>query len=439
MPGGSSSVVLRDFGRCGEYSTTYDYIRASGCNGSAVRWRKRVLPDGTPVPCGGISGAAGMVLVSWVLRPRSAGSAASAQLPAHPADVVRRVRGASSNLLSVAALVAASLSLPACLGARTGVAHAPDDGRAPAFSAVSAGHHQTCGLDTSGGVHCWGALGAGATSPTSFTAARRMQAMDLGTSTVCGITETGTAECYPLRDPRAPGVTVPASALTRIELAPSVGCALTETGDLFCWSDLSFMSADPTRIVPSLVSRDGAVDLSVSQRNVCTRDASGVVRAWELSGGWRPVEPWASECGAGRLSGWPYRGCEIADDAVRCWYRPRRAAAEERVYDLPGAVEVEVGGPAICARTDEGAVSCFGTVGCTGSECTIGDLPTSGELVALPSPAQQVSVGATHACAVLTDGSIWCWGSNDRGQLGDGTTTDSARPVQVQLLPSSGS
>lgn len=42
---------------------------------------------------------------------------------------------------------------------------------------------------------------------------------------------------------------------------------------------------------------------------------------------------------------------------------------------------------------------------------------------------------AGHTCAVLDDGSVWCWGYNSRGQLGDGTVYDRPRPVQVQGLP----
>ncbi|MEZ5265660.1 MAG: hypothetical protein R2755_28630 [Acidimicrobiales bacterium] len=42
-----------------------------------------------------------------------------------------------------------------------------------------------------------------------------------------------------------------------------------------------------------------------------------------------------------------------------------------------------------------------------------------------------LAAGATHTCAVLADGDVWCWGGNARGQLGDGTTTDGVYPVKV--------
>jgi len=42
-----------------------------------------------------------------------------------------------------------------------------------------------------------------------------------------------------------------------------------------------------------------------------------------------------------------------------------------------------------------------------------------------------VSIGFNHALAIRTDGSLWSWGRNDRGQLGDGTTIDRHEPVHI--------
>src|SRR5262249_24494437 len=43
----------------------------------------------------------------------------------------------------------------------------------------------------------------------------------------------------------------------------------------------------------------------------------------------------------------------------------------------------------------------------------------------------QVSAGLNHNCGVTSDGRIFCWGRNDNGKLGDGTTTDRFGPVPV--------
>ena len=54
-------------------------------------------------------------------------------------------------------------------------------------------------------------------------------------------------------------------------------------------------------------------------------------------------------------------------------------------------------------------------------------MPTVPRIVAL-------SAGQNHACAVDDEGSAWCWGLNDDGELGDGTTVGAATPVRVGQL-----
>jgi YD repeat-containing protein len=45
-----------------------------------------------------------------------------------------------------------------------------------------------------------------------------------------------------------------------------------------------------------------------------------------------------------------------------------------------------------------------------------------------------IAAGLDHSVAIDADGAVWCWGSNDSGQLGDGTTADSDTPVAVAGL-----
>lgn len=48
-----------------------------------------------------------------------------------------------------------------------------------------------------------------------------------------------------------------------------------------------------------------------------------------------------------------------------------------------------------------------------------------------PACSQGISAGGAHSCAVRGDGTVWCWGANEFGQLGNGTATSTAEPVQV--------
>src|SRR5262245_26749309 len=58
----------------------------------------------------------------------------------------------------------------------------------------------------------------------------------------------------------------------------------------------------------------------------------------------------------------------------------------------------------------------------------------AGTCVVADSPGciEAITGGDQHFCLIRTDGSIWCWGANESGQLGNSSTMDSALPVEVR-------
>jgi alpha-tubulin suppressor-like RCC1 family protein len=120
---------------------------------------------------------------------------------------------------------------------------------------------------------------------------------------------------------------------------------------------------------------------------------------------------------------------------------PFRASAGP-IYDDTGAmvaaVEVDAGGgDTTCARFVSGEVWCwgrndYGQLG-RGTAGAPDDVATGVSGLCFPATARavDVAVGPRHACAVIADGTIRCWGANEAGQLGDGTSTDRHAPVQA--------
>lgn len=94
-----------------------------------------------------------------------------------------------------------------------------------------------------------------------------------------------------------------------------------------------------------------------------------------------------------------------------------------------------------CAITEGGQARCWGSqshgqLGRGGSAKST----LAAALSAPPAPViggwlgAQVTVGMHHSCGIAPNGSVWCWGSNSYGQIGDSTAFYRSHPVQVTTL-----
>ena len=107
--------------------------------------------------------------------------------------------------------------------------------------------------------------------------------------------------------------------------------------------------------------------------------------------------------------------------------------------------EVIVLGQSACARTAAGSVWCWGANGRgqlgdgttiqRTSPVLVSDLGTN--VVQLSGGDIGGPGGDIHFCAVRGDGTAYCWGSNVQGELGDGSKVQRSKPVQVAALGTS--
>ena len=101
------------------------------------------------------------------------------------------------------------------------------------------------------------------------------------------------------------------------------------------------------------------------------------------------------------------------------------------------AKRIVSGGDVSCALLTDTSVWCWGsnTFGILGRGSDIGSSQDPAPVVGLGSGVSDISLTASHACALLQTGTLRCWGYNQNGQLGNGSARNSSNaPVDVSNL-----
>jgi alpha-tubulin suppressor-like RCC1 family protein len=136
----------------------------------------------------------------------------------------------------------------------------------------------------------------------------------------------------------------------------------------------------------------------------------------------------------------------MTDGRIKCWGQGadgrlgNNSTADNLVpvtaNNIDNAVKVTVGANHSCALLSDGTLKCWGdnSSGCLGNGNATDQynpVPVVHDGGAALSNVIDVSAGMSHTCAVIDDGSVYCWGVNWAGQLGDGTTTTQYYPTAV--------
>jgi len=348
----------------------------------------------------------------------------------------------------------------------------------PAHTLVTGSRH-TCALLDDGSVACWGrgadgALGNGAlpskqTLPVVVELPSVPIAIGGGYRHTCVILADGSPLCWGANDLGQLGdgtrsiVSQPTEMIagaTAITVGTSNACAMTAQG-IRCWGyNGSGLLGDGTtegRDAPVAVTLPNASAVETGGDHTCGLDATNVVWCWgsnwssqlgTTAGGDALVPRVADKAGIGARTAvgiGSSQTCALGAGAVECWgfdyagqlgNNATTGVGPAAAQSIATATAVFVGEQSSYALLADGTLRGWGE----NSDGRLGDGTTTSRSV--PTPIAQsvanpraLAVAFGHSCAIDGAGAVWCWGSNDSGQLGDGTTLASPSAVRVAGLP----
>lgn len=374
-------------------------------------------------------------------------------------------------------------------GDRTPIAQ-PVLGLGATVSSLALGEFHSCALLADGNIKCWGAnsfgqLGVDPASLKSSASPVTISATDLGAASssdpppvaaitagyghVCALLKDNTVKCWGANNFGQLGYK------TAYENASSADYQAIEPKKTMKPSSVPgtvrHNNHSPTLLDPgteNLVDQGGVIAISAGQFHTCALITGGSARCWGEGGrgqlGTDPY-PYSSNSaqledsvysvsvqglgGAAAITAGGFHTCAVVGTGMRCWgynfYGQLGSSAPGslvpvQVTAVTGATKVAAGTGFACALIDADVKSrpvCWG-------DNSSGQLGTSQPGVAKTtirtpvdafSSAAALDAGNGHACATPAGSQApLCWGLNDKGQVGDGTTVSPRLPVAVSGL-----
>lgn len=298
---------------------------------------------------------------------------------------------------------------------------------------VAAGRGHTCARRSTGAVLCWG-------------------------RNYDGELADGTMEENQLRPRPVLGVT----DAVELALGDYFTCARRMNGSVLCWGNNSQgqlgdgTDGNVRRMPVAVADLNDAVEIGAGASHACARRANGTMVCWglgsmgQLGDGTtairrnRPVAVTGLSDVVQITVGSAHTCARRNSGSVLCWGRNMEGQLGDGTNEIalrtPTAVTGLVDADAIaaegnftCAIRAGALVSCWGTNG-SGQlgDGTSGMNRNAPTLVPELSNVTRLALGFSHACALLRDGGVRCWGANDTGLVGDGTTqSPRLRPTAV--------
>lgn len=356
----------------------------------------------------------------------------------------------------------------------------PSSGSPLKFGSLTLGLYHSCGI-VSGRVYCWGLNNQGQVGdgtapnnrlvPTQVMGITNVSLVTAGRNHTCALADGGAAYCWgdnstgqigdntSVARRTVPTVTLGGVAFQQLSAGKAHTCGVNNSGDAFCWgSNAAGQLGDgtnTTRPRPTQIAGASYALVAAGGNFTCGLTNGGVAYCWgnntagQLGDGTtRSSAAPRSAVGTGMTFKSITAGAEHAcglttDGAAYCWgnnTQGRLGDGTQTNRTLPVAVsggivfsELRAGDVHTCGLTATRGEYCWGS----NAEGRIGDGTSVAVRLTPVSIASgslsyaSLAAGANHTCAVTSTKRIGCWGSNDSGQLGDGTTVDRRSLVEV--------
>ncbi len=319
---------------------------------------------------------------------------------------------------------------------------------------MAAGNSSVCALSSDNGLFCWGnnntygQLGDGTTTTLYTPVAVKMDGALAG------------------------------KTIKQISVGNYYACALTTDGGVYCWGYNNYgqlgNGTTNNSSVPVAVNTAGVLagktvtSISAGETNTCAVTSDGSAACWgynnygQLGNGTTnnssvPVAVSTSGVLAGKalvdIASGTVHTCAVSMDGKGyCWGNnntsqlgdgTKNASTTPVAVDMSGTLagkslrKVIAGGLSTCVLATDGWMYCWGYNfygqlgnGTTNSLTTVTAVKSSATSLAGKN-IFMASMSANTACAMATDATLSCWGSNTTSQVGDGTTKNASAPVAV--------
>jgi alpha-tubulin suppressor-like RCC1 family protein len=298
-------------------------------------------------------------------------------------------------------------------------------------ASISAGAYHTCAVLGNGAVKCWGRNDVG----------------QLGN-------RSNVSRSYPVQ---VAGLT---AGVIGISAGRTHTCAVTISGAAKCWGDNQSgqlgngSNIDSNRPVVVRGLNNGVASISAGSDHTCAVLIAGGVKCWGAGGYGRlgdgsnassnvPLNVVDLGTQVKSIAAGGFHTCALlVDGVVKCWgWSVNGQLGNGSTFDVDGpvtvidldeAVAISTGSLHTCALTTAGELKCWGSngqkqLGRSRIQQSASPLVVSG----LGDDITTISSSGSSSCAMSSAGIAKCWGWNQFGGLGDGTTISRHQPVQV--------